>query len=109
MTNNGPGASVRVLLHYAIKGLLFRASSGYASVPQLRQTATCNWASLGKEPEPPRVSADALNLCILVVEPGESNTVKLFMTGPDGNAWSVHVDPLTPDPNPSNNSVQTTF
>jgi hypothetical protein len=113
ITNHGPGESVRVLVHYAIEGLSPIAWSAPPAVgvsPLLMRSSTCNWATLAGETEPPSGPYDsALNYCIFTVSAGETQTYDFYAQGTPGSVWSVQADPVTPDPDSSNNFVSATF
>lgn len=114
VTNRGPGDAVRVLLHYGIEGLSPIAWSGPPvypnSWPLEPWSTTCNWATLGGEVEPPpTIYGAAMNFCIFRLSGGETQTYEVYTRGTPGGAWSVQADPITPDPNPSDNTAQATF
>jgi hypothetical protein len=122
ITNPGPGDAVRVLVHYAFKGLFLNGWHSPGGSPDpiwpgvLQPSTTCGWEPLGMDRRP-LPGLDKWDYCILVVNAGETRTYEIWMTqastfgipGPAGHDWSVKVDPLTPDPNPSNNFATAVF
>jgi hypothetical protein len=112
ITNSGPGDALRILVRYSFAHLLF-AGLGFPAEglnddafigPRGTISKTCGWEPLGLDGNATDAPINgSFSFCIPGLALHETKTLYLGLDGPSGAAWSAEAEPITPDPDETNN------